>query len=321
MYITVDQGETSYACGGGIISSRYVISAGHCSFGVSFEVIVGRISVDGYRQSDVVRVTNVIRPSNYASLGFNYNDIAVFELEKEVEEVPGYIEYMDIGLTAPRVGDDLVLVGFGMLGPTNQTANAHYRSISVSSDSTCNFATYRPEVTFCSNSSEGYSCPGDSGSPIVVKPFTSAKWILVGINSYGHAGRCGEREPDTAIAKVATMIDFIREQTPLAPPNYQTIDFDLLNFQPTLGVDTTTVAPNAPATPTTTNNCFTCPPGFTHWFDFGYVAPPNGDRCQCIEGTPAPTQTLPTVTRSSASSVSGTSLVFITALLSVIISL
>ena len=136
-----------------------MISAGHCSFGIAFEVIVCTISVHVYPQSDVVRVTNVVRPNNYASLGFNYNDIAVFELEKEIAEVPGYIEYMDIGLTAPRVGDDLVLVGYGMLGPTNQTADAHYRSISVATDSACLFESYRPEVTFCSNNSYRYNFP------------------------------------------------------------------------------------------------------------------------------------------------------------------
>jgi hypothetical protein len=193
---------------------------------------------------------------------------------------------MDIGLNAPRVGDELMLCGFGMLGPTEQTPLAHYHPIVVSEDYTCNFASYRSEVSYCSNTSTAMSCPGDSGSPIVVKPTTGSRWVCVGLDSYGHAGACGERAPDTVISKVASMIDFIKANTPLVAPTFQTIDYDLLKFGPTIAPPT---VPGQTTTPAPSYDCWTCPPGFSHWYDFGYVAPPNGDKCQCLEGTPAPT--------------------------------
>jgi hypothetical protein len=315
VYIMVNPGQNdTYACGGGILNSRYVISAGHCSFGNEFQIIVGRIDVDGYYSSNVVEAT-VVRPDTFGQNNiFDYDDVAIWTLATPVEEVPGYIEYMDLGLNAPPVGTNLELVGYGEIGVGLNTALAHYGQVTVSNDDLCRFSSYTPSVSFCLDNSNVYSCPGDSGSPLVVKPATSSRFICVGLDSYGHAGNCGQKEPDTVVTKIAAMVDWIRSVTPLEPVNFQTVDYSLLQYAPP-------IVSNGSTTPIPTPSCWTCPPGQSHWFDFGYEKPTNGDRCQCMEGTPPPTTKSDTIQVSEALTVTSSILFIVVAILVAIITI
>ncbi|KAL0491512.1 serine protease [Acrasis kona] len=242
VYVVVDPGTPyTYACGGGIISSRYVISAGHCSFGGFFKVIVGRIDVDGFKQEDIIDVEAVIRPSDYGKDNiFNYDDVAVFTLKKDVFEKPNYIQYLDIGLNSPPVGAPLTLAGFGRLKDDKDTSLSHYNTVQVSSDSECVFKTYSNETSYCINDPKSGFCNGDSGSPLVVRNPVSDRWILVGLSSYGHAGVCGYRKPDAVISKIAVMIDFIKIHTYDSPPRFVEVQYST-------ETETTLIPLNGPA--------------------------------------------------------------------------
>jgi len=278
VYLMVDPGtDSTYACSGGIVSSRYVISAAHCSFGGFFQVIVNRVDVRGYRRSDLVNVSKVTRPSNFGKDGlFNYNDIAIYELATPIAELDQYVQYLDIGLNAPPVGSNIIIAGFGQLGGPTSTSKAHWGVTKVSPDSQCQFSSYRAEVSFCSVDPNVYACPGDSGTPIVVKPRTSSRYVQVGVNSFGYDGPCGSKRPDSVVGKIASMVQFIRDNTPLAPPNFVNINYNDLEF-PT----------SSPPAPTTEIPCWTCPSGQVHWYDegTGITTAPGGDRCACV---PAP---------------------------------
>ncbi|KAL0476585.1 Tmprss12 [Acrasis kona] len=299
----VNPGQSNtYACGGGIISKRYVMTAGHCSFGDTFQVITGRIDVHGYHLTDLVNVNRVVKPTDYASLGFDYDDIAIFELAKDVEEVPDYIQYLDIGLNAPPVNQPLTIAGFGQLANAQDTSKAHFGTIHVSPDDQCHFSSYQPSKAFCSATAEVYSCPGDSGTPIVVKPAGATRWVSVGIDSYGHEGPCGNKEYDSIIAKVASMIDFIRDNTLLAPPNFVN-----LNFASNGAVTGSTAAPVAGHQDPHPDNCWTCPPGYVHWWEAGLST--YTDPCGCVAGVATTTSspTTPTTTTSSPATPTTTS--------------
>ncbi|KAL0483181.1 hypothetical protein AKO1_014835, partial [Acrasis kona] len=298
----VNPGQSdTYACGGGIISKRYVMTAGHCSFGSVFQVITGRIDVQGYYSTDLVDVNRVIRPSDFGSLGFDYDDIAIFELAKDVSEVPNYIQYLDIGLNAPPVGQPLTLVGFGQLANGENTPKAHYGTTYVSPDDECHFDSYQPSVSFCTADPNLYSCPGDSGTPIVVKPAGAVRWVSVGIDSYGHEGTCGDKEYDSIVAKVASMIDFIRDNTLLAPPNFVN-----LTFASNGAVTGSTAAPQAGHQDSHPTDCWTCPPGYSHWWDAGYSS--FSDPCGCVPGVFSSTTSNPTSSTTTTSSPSTTTL-------------
>ncbi|KAL0477760.1 trypsin PRSS [Acrasis kona] len=287
VYIMVDPGTPStYACSGGIVSKKYVISAGHCSFGGRFQVIINRSSVRGYRLTDLVDVVKVTRPNNFGKDGlFNYNDIAIWELAREVEEAPGLVQYLNIGLNPPPVDSRIIIAGFGQLAGPTGTPNAHWGVTKVSPDSQCRFNSYRPEVAFCSVDPNIYACPGDSGTPIVVKPRDSERYVQVGVNSFGYDGPCGFKQPDSVIGKISAMIDFIRANTQLAPPTFVQVNYNNLVFPDGTSppaTPTTTSAP-APGAGYDTRGCWTCPAGFIHWFQRGgYTSAPGGDRCACV---------------------------------------
>jgi len=290
VYVMVDPGtSTTYACGGGIISKRYVMTAGHCSFGGRFQVITGRIDVHGYHLTDLVDVTRVVRPSDFGSNNrFDYDDIAIFELAKDVEEIPNYIQYLDVGLDAPPVGQELTIAGFGQLAGPTDTSMAHHGTIHVSPDNQCNFDSYRSDHAFCSATQNTYSCPGDSGTPIVVKPNGAQRYVTVGIDSYGHDGPCGNKAPDSIIAKVASMIQFIRDNTQLAPPNFVNLNFAGGS------ITGSTAAPVAGHQDSHPDNCWTCPPNQVHWWEAGYST--FSDPCGCVDGTATPSPNTPVTT-------------------------
>jgi secreted trypsin-like serine protease len=250
VYIVINTNHPpSYACCGGLLNSRYVITAGHCSYGEDQFVIIGKIDVNGYHTSDVVQVNSVVRPSDYNMNGiFDYDDIAIFELATEVPFVAGVTEYLSVTLTAPPVGTPLILAGFGEIETDGDTSKAHYGTIHVSPDDECHFTSFNSSVSFCSNDQTVWSCPGDSGSPIVVKLAGSDEYIVVGLDSYGHDGDCGTKQVDSVISQVAAMTQFIMDNTQLEAVTFVNITW----AQPITTTTTQAPAPNGATTTTTT---------------------------------------------------------------------
>ncbi|KAL0481254.1 hypothetical protein AKO1_012795, partial [Acrasis kona] len=54
---------------------------------------------------------------------------------------------------------------------------------------------------------------------------------------------------------------------------------------------TTTKAPSTPSATYDTRGCWTCSPGYTHWFNAGMSSSPGGDRCACVALAPSTTTT------------------------------
>ncbi|KAL0482228.1 trypsin theta [Acrasis kona] len=287
VYIIINyNGDDSYACGGGIISERYVISAGHCTFGRNYRVILDTLDVNGYSSSKVVEVVGEPqRPIDFGMYNgkatFDYNDVGIFTLARNISEVDNRIQFLAITTNSPPVGTKLTVVGYGQLGTNRGTSKAHYNTITVARDELCIFDDYKPAVSFCTYDTHAWTCPGDSGSPIVFKPEGYNRFVAIGLNSYGHEGECGTKEPDSVMTRLSALTNFIREKTPLAPPRFVSVEFSPNTPAPANN------NPGAPSTPVSTNDCWTCPPGSAHWWKYNYAFPPNGDRCQCIEGTGA----------------------------------
>jgi secreted trypsin-like serine protease len=207
-------------------------------------IIVGRIDVNGYHTSDIVQVNKVVRPDNYNMNNiFDYNDIAIFELATPVEYEKGVFEYLSVTLTPPPVGTNLTVVGYGMLDSYVGTSLAHYGTINVAPDGACKFDSFRSEVSFCSDSEDVYSCAGDSGSPIITKVDGLDSYTLVGLDSYGHAGLCGEKQVDSVMSQVANMTQFIIDNTPLEPVQFVNITWAIPETTLPPGVTTTTARP------------------------------------------------------------------------------
>jgi len=229
--------SNAYTCGGGLISEKYILAAGHCSFGDTYKVLIGKTDVGNYSASELLDVKGTIRPSNFGQYGlFNYDDVAVFELVNPVKEVPGVVEFMHIGIQEPPVGTFMNMSGYGQLAGPTQTTILHKGTTKIAPNDQCQFSDFRSDVSLCTNDATVNTCPGDSGIPFTVRPQGYPKWVSVGIGSYSHAGDCGTKQPDTVLGKVSSMVSFIRKNTPLAPPTFVDLSFD----SPTL---TTTKCP------------------------------------------------------------------------------
>jgi len=237
--------------------------------------------VNGYSSSKVVQITRADAPLDFGTLDgklmFDYNDVAIFTLARNVSEVTGQIEYLAITTNSPPVGSKLTVAGYGQLATDQGTSLAHYGTITVAPDNLCQFDSYQKSVSFCTYDLDAYTCPGDSGSPIVFKPPSYSRYVAVGLNSYGHEGDCSSKQPDSVMTRLSAMTNFIREKTTLAPPTFVAVDYPAVTAAP------------APS------NCWTCPSGSAHWWEFNLSGPLDGDNCQCIEGTASPQTSAPSV--------------------------
>jgi uncharacterized Zn-binding protein involved in type VI secretion len=70
---------------------------------------------------------------------------------------------------------------------------------------------------------------------------------------------------------------------------------------------TTTTTTKSP-TPTSydTKGCWTCPSGYTHWFNAGVAQAPGGDQCACVKSSSTPTTTTTTKSPTTATTKSPT---------------
>jgi hypothetical protein len=65
-------------------------------------------------------------------------------------------------------------------------------------------------------------------------------------------------------------------------------------------------ASTSTSTAAPTYNCWTCPNGYKHWYDLGWSAPSNGDKCQCVQSTTTTTTTKSPTTTTKASTTTTT---------------
>ncbi len=162
------------ACSAGLISSEWIVTAGHCFHDVNHNPVSGppeypttaTIGVANLSDPDAITVGVVdVRQSPV-------NDIALAKLAKPVEDV----RVLAIPYRAPAVGQTLTLVGWGATDSTNPTPSTQlrYGTVVVSSATDVNLMVHgvwpRPDTSACSY---------DSGAPYF------AEGTLVSVESTG----------------------------------------------------------------------------------------------------------------------------------------
>ena len=55
------------------------------------------------------------------------------------------------------------------------------------------------------------TCQGDSGGPLMVRDFKSRRYILIGLNSYGHG--CAVKDAPGMYARVTYFLNWVYENT------------------------------------------------------------------------------------------------------------
>lgn len=179
----------SMGCGGTLIASRVVLTAGHCVAGTGPETGIGvTAGVVDLESPDAItaRSVAVIRAPEFRT-ETRGNDWAVVALDRAIDRPTVKLAGGDTADTGT-----FVVMGWGSTreGAGRQERRLRYATVSTVPDADC-AADYRRagvdligKDSICAGGHGIDTCQGDSGGPMVGRD-GSGRWVQVGIVSWG----------------------------------------------------------------------------------------------------------------------------------------
>uniref|UniRef100_A0A3B3W1C6 chymotrypsin n=1 Tax=Poecilia latipinna TaxID=48699 RepID=A0A3B3W1C6_9TELE len=192
---------SSHFCGGSLINSEWVLTAGHCIISNigSARLVLGLQSLTGTNPNKVTRtVAQVIRHPSF-SISTLDNDIALIKLSSAVS-FNNYISPVCLAAADSTFysGVNSWVTGWGNIGSGGRS---HYRT-----------------ELLCSTYGGKDSCQGDSGGPMVSKQ--AGRWIQSGIVSFGIG--CANPNYPGVYARVSQYESWIKTQITTNQPGFIT---------------------------------------------------------------------------------------------------
>lgn len=216
-----------HTCGGVLIASCWILTAGHCIEGVKdMQVVLGAQSLDFQEPTQqILRVEEVIVHENYRETpSAVYNDIALLRLSGHNGVCANETQFVKTAcLPSGQLPDGMEcqISGWGV------TENAQYGSnhllkanVLLINQEKCSEPTvYGPVLDngmICAGYLQGGvdSCQGDSGGPLTCEQ--NSAHVIYGVVSWGD--ECGKKNKPGVYTRVTHFVDWIKAKTQVVFP-------------------------------------------------------------------------------------------------------